>query len=202
MVCSRDGRVKHGVRCRAQAPSAGGSKPGQGSNGSAGSGEPRIGGRSLAQEEGRAAAGLAIASAGTCRTGQAAGPRHARYRRHVVAERVGFEPTKSFDSTLFKSVAINRSATSPAASDTSVTVHAWPSGYHDRTQRGRKMTSTDTFVVQRMGREEGPFSRRELQAQVRAKMLKINTAGPARRRDGDVVPGRRDPGRSSATRTG
>ncbi len=30
-----------------------------------------------------------------------------------VAERVGFEPTKSFDSALFKSAAINRSATSP-----------------------------------------------------------------------------------------
>ena len=34
-------------------------------------------------------------------------------RRHDVAERVGFEPTKSFDSALFKSAAINRSATSP-----------------------------------------------------------------------------------------
>ena len=32
-----------------------------------------------------------------------------------VAERVGFEPTKSFDSTLFKSAAFNRSATSPRA---------------------------------------------------------------------------------------
>jgi hypothetical protein len=31
----------------------------------------------------------------------------------VTAERVGFEPTKSFDSALFKSAAINRSATSP-----------------------------------------------------------------------------------------
>ena len=30
-----------------------------------------------------------------------------------VAERVGFEPTKSFDSALFKSAAINHSATSP-----------------------------------------------------------------------------------------
>jgi hypothetical protein len=30
-----------------------------------------------------------------------------------VAERVGFEPTKSFDSALFKSAAFNRSATSP-----------------------------------------------------------------------------------------
>ena len=35
-----------------------------------------------------------------------------------VAERVGFEPTKSFDSALFKSAAINRSATSPVAEDT------------------------------------------------------------------------------------
>ena len=33
---------------------------------------------------------------------------------NAVAERVGFEPTKSFDSALFKSAAINRSATSPA----------------------------------------------------------------------------------------
>jgi hypothetical protein len=32
----------------------------------------------------------------------------------MVAERVGFEPTKSFDSALFKSAAFNRSATSPA----------------------------------------------------------------------------------------
>jgi hypothetical protein len=30
-----------------------------------------------------------------------------------MAERVGFEPTKSLDSALFKSAAINRSATSP-----------------------------------------------------------------------------------------
>ena len=30
-----------------------------------------------------------------------------------MAERVGFEPTKSFDSALFKSAAINHSATSP-----------------------------------------------------------------------------------------
>src|SRR6476661_8267319 len=33
---------------------------------------------------------------------------------NAVAERVGFEPTKSFDSALFKSAAIYRSATSPA----------------------------------------------------------------------------------------
>ncbi len=33
--------------------------------------------------------------------------------RPAMAERVGFEPTKSFDSALFKSAAINRSATSP-----------------------------------------------------------------------------------------
>ena len=36
-----------------------------------------------------------------------------RRRHHRVAERVGFEPTKSFDSALFKSAAINHSATSP-----------------------------------------------------------------------------------------
>ena len=34
-------------------------------------------------------------------------------RSASLAERVGFEPTKSFDSALFKSAAINRSATSP-----------------------------------------------------------------------------------------
>ena len=39
--------------------------------------------------------------------------------RSSVAERVGFEPTKSFDSALFKSAAINRSATSPAGEDIS-----------------------------------------------------------------------------------
>ncbi len=45
---------------------------------------------------------------------QAASPARSRSgSRTAVAERVGFEPTKSFDSTLFKSVAINRSATSP-----------------------------------------------------------------------------------------
>ena len=38
--------------------------------------------------------------------------------RVAVAERVGFEPTKSFDSALFKSAAINRSATSPGPKDT------------------------------------------------------------------------------------
>ena len=50
--------------------------------------------------------------------GGAAGPacgRSARvaHRALRMAERVGFEPTKSFDSALFKSAAINRSATSP-----------------------------------------------------------------------------------------
>ena len=46
-----------------------------------------------------------------------------------VAERVGFEPTKSFDSALFKSAAINRSATSPAVripADIDATVRSDP----------------------------------------------------------------------------
>ncbi len=34
-----------------------------------------------------------------------------------MAERVGFEPTESRDSTLFKSAAFNRSATSPGRKD-------------------------------------------------------------------------------------
>ena len=57
--------------------------------------------------------------------------------RGQVAERVGFEPTKSFDSALFKSAAINRSATSPAAQDTSE-VRALRAGQADRVRRCRR----------------------------------------------------------------
>ena len=59
------------------------------------------------------------ANAGTSRTDQAVGQSRGDPRQGVgrpMAERVGFEPTKSLDSALFKSAAINRSATSPAAS--------------------------------------------------------------------------------------
>ena len=58
------------------------------------------------------------------------GSREASSRRSTplarprVAERVGFEPTKSFDSALFKSAAINRSATSPGQGYREVA--AWP----------------------------------------------------------------------------
>jgi hypothetical protein len=37
------------------------------------------------------------------------------------------------------------------------------------------VTSTDTFLVQRMGAEEGPFTVADLQMQVRAKTLKSNS---------------------------
>ena len=37
------------------------------------------------------------------------------------------------------------------------------------------MNSTDTFLVQRMGAEEGPFTVADLQMQVRAKTLKSNS---------------------------
>ena len=37
--------------------------------------------------------------------------------RDAVAERVGFEPTESCNSALFKSAAFNRSATSPGGED-------------------------------------------------------------------------------------
>lgn len=37
------------------------------------------------------------------------------------------------------------------------------------------MSSTDTFLVQRMGAEEGPFTVADLQMQVRAKSVKSNT---------------------------
>lgn len=44
------------------------------------------------------------------------------------------------------------------------------------------MTAPDSFLVQRMGAEEGPYSVGELQLQVRAKTLKSNTL--VRRGDG------------------
>ena len=84
--------------------------------------------RSLAQAEHRAAGGAdgARMAAGAAQSGRRPGrPRRSRSRavagqpsalgrpRPAMAERVGFEPTKSFDSALFKSAAINRSATSP-----------------------------------------------------------------------------------------
>jgi len=70
-------------------------------------GEPRIRRRAFAEAECGAAAGLddSRVAANAAQTG--------RWRH--VAERVGFEPTKSFDSALFKSAAINHSATSPRA---------------------------------------------------------------------------------------
>ena len=107
------GEVPRGVKRRPSAPSAAhvrcSARP-EGS-GSAGTADPspsaRTGGTwSLA-------ASRRSANGGTSHTGQGAG-RSRGDRRHV-AERVGFEPTKSLDSALFKSAAINRSATSPAA---------------------------------------------------------------------------------------
>jgi hypothetical protein len=69
--------------------------------------EARVSHGSLAQAETGAAAGLDD-------PGMPAGAAQAGRRRgHGMAERVGFEPTKSFDSALFKSAAINHSATSP-----------------------------------------------------------------------------------------
>ena len=69
--------------------------------------ESRIRLRELAQAKGRSPSGFDDPRVPTCvaQTGR-------RHGAHV-AERVGFEPTKSFDSALFKSAAINRSATSP-----------------------------------------------------------------------------------------
>lgn len=45
------------------------------------------------------------------------------------------------------------------------------------------MTAPDSFLVQRMGSEEGPFTVADLQMQVRAKRLKSNTM--IRRSDGN-----------------
>jgi hypothetical protein len=78
----------------------------------------RIGLRALAQAERAPAPGghdPRVATALAQTDGRAAVRRRHRADppRGRVAERVGFEPTKSFDSALFKSAAINRSATSP-----------------------------------------------------------------------------------------
>ena len=100
---------------------------------------------SAAQPERRAAGGLdpsGVSAAGAqprdwCRHGPG------RQGAGELAERVGFEPTKSFDSALFKSAAINRSATSP------------PTGYRAgvRAQRGGR-----SAVVRRSGLldDDGP----------------------------------------------
>ena len=84
----------------------------------------RVGCRPPAQPEDRAtprhdATGIPARSAQARRQAGARGPRIVVDRHQSMAERVGFEPTKSFDSALFKSAAINRSATSPAREDTS-----------------------------------------------------------------------------------
>ena len=78
-------------------------------------GVARVGRRALAQPEGGAATRHddPRGTAGAAQAGRWAG--HRRLRMGRMAERVGFEPTKSFDSALFKSAAINRSATSPRA---------------------------------------------------------------------------------------
>ena len=82
--------------------------------------EPDIGRRSLAEPEDGAArradhARVAAGATQARRRSAGAGryPAGRRLRHGGVAERVGFEPTKSFDSALFKSAAINHSATSP-----------------------------------------------------------------------------------------
>jgi hypothetical protein len=54
-----------------------------------------------------------------------------------LAERVGFEPTNSFESALFKSAAINRSATSPVANDSS----ARPDGPYEVRSEDALMTT-------------------------------------------------------------
>ena len=129
-------------------------------------------------------------------TGPVSGRTGPRSGRGSVAERVGFEPTKSFDSALFKSAAINRSATSPAVRIPAATRGPVPadsgrrgfrrrpaSGYARTTRRqlahrlqgDLPMTTTDAFLVQRMGSEEGPFSLQDLATQARAGVLKANT---------------------------
>ena len=76
--------------------------------------ESWVGRRALAESEDRSTSRLDGARVTTM-----AAQARRRSRIHLalpcasVAERVGFEPTKSCDSTLFKSVAFNRSATSP-----------------------------------------------------------------------------------------
>ncbi len=62
--------------------------------------------------------------------------RSARGRPDWLAERVGFEPTKSCDSALFKSAAFNRSATSPGEQDS-----ALPRGPAITARRHRSISS-------------------------------------------------------------
>ena len=50
-----------------------------------------------------------------------------------------------------------------------------------------------TFMIQRMGAEEGPFTLADLQAQVRAKYIRVDVDGPPGRRRRGVVPRIRDP---------
>ena len=89
------------------------------------------------------------ASGDTRRTGRAAAtcgsrPATAIVGRHAeVAERVGFEPTKSLDSTLFKSAAINRSATSPGSRGYQCRVAA----AHQTVARERQKCSDETTIV-------------------------------------------------------
>ena len=73
--------------------------------------KPGIGRRALTEAERGAAAGLDDPGVAACAAEAGVGRRRAHHGR--LAERVGFEPTKSFDSALFKSAAINHSATSP-----------------------------------------------------------------------------------------
>ena len=153
-VCRRPGgRVKR----RSDGRSVANSKPGQRRTGRAGyrgnRGSVR---RPPAQPEDRAAARLddpgmatAAAEAGHRRTSRGA---RAITRRHAeVAERVGFEPTESLDSTLFKSAAINRSATSPAAEDTSV-APVRPSDRPSPVPRTSEMFGRDRRSCRRGGR--------------------------------------------------
>ena len=112
-----------GPRTR-QAPGGAGSWPGAAdapaAAGSADSAGPfanvRTGGTSCRGSSGRPRACRHVAHSPAARDGVA---RSSPATADEVAERVGFEPTKSFDSALFKSAAINRSATSPDAQDTS-----------------------------------------------------------------------------------
>ena len=77
----------------------------------------RLGQRALASPEHRSTPGLdppsVAARPAQARRGAGVASARVAHRAVRLAERVGFEPTKSFDSALFKSAAINRSATSP-----------------------------------------------------------------------------------------
>ena len=109
-MCRPAQSVKRSGGCRASARWARSPRiPGRAGSGSAESGD-----RSWsARRAGRSSRGRtgSHGNADTRRTGQAADQSQVP---QALAERVGFEPTKSFDSALFKSAAINRSATSPS----------------------------------------------------------------------------------------